>query len=124
MTSRLVVGLAVVLSGCSASKACGLIGDFVGSYEGDLQGDLTASVTENTDLDGEAVADFVLSGADDGDDVYANGAVDCSTGSLVVDLTDVDGGSLGEVTGTLGEGAGSGDWSLATGETGTWSYGG
>lgn len=123
MTSRWFVGLSVGLSGC-ATEACGLIGDYVGSYEGDLQGDLSASISENADVDGEAIADFVLSGGDERDDVFAGGAVDCSTGSLVLDLRDVNDASIGEVTGTMSEGKGSGDWSIFDGGlSGTWSYG-
>lgn len=123
MTTRWIL-VAAVATGCSAKESCDIIGEYAGEYAGDLEGELAASITESTDIDGEAVADFVLSGADGGEDVYANGIVDCSTGSLVVDLRDVDGNSMGEVSGTLEEGSGSGDWSLVSGETGTWSYGG
>lgn len=106
-------------TGCEG-QLCALLGSFVGAYEGDLEGSLDAEIAENPD-DAE-FADVSLTLTGNGSVFSGVGKVKCTDGDLVLDLTDVDGASVGEVTGLLSEGTGSGDYSLFGGGGGTWSY--
>lgn len=108
-----------VLGGCEG-QICALLGQYVGGYQGDAEGELSADVGEIEGSDDVNVT-FVL--ANDPDDFNGEAKVSCTDGQLVMDLTDIDGLKVGSVDGLLGEGKGSGGWSLLSGLTGTWSYG-
>jgi hypothetical protein len=113
-----LVAPALVLSGCEA-QICALLGSFEGVFQGDAEGTLDALITESDDAEMADVS-FSLSSAIG---LFEGSAqVNCNDGDLVIDLSDVDGVNVGEVTGVLGEGTGSGGYSLLSGETGTWEY--
>lgn len=108
----------LLLGGCEA-QLCALLGAFAGSFDGDASGTLDALVA-GTDDPEKADVSFTLTSAIG---VFEGSArVNCSDGELVLDLSDAEGLKVGEVTGLLGEGEGSGEYALLSGETGTWAY--
>jgi hypothetical protein len=116
----LVLVLPAMLGGCEG-QLCALLGEYQGSFEGDLQGQLDAVLSEDPkNGDTQALVDFTLSTVDT--ELSGNGHVMCEDGELTLDLRDLDGTKVGDVDGLLGDGEGSGDWSLLTGEKGTWHY--
>jgi hypothetical protein len=114
----LIAPALVVLGGCEA-QICALLGSFEGVFEGDAEGSLDALITGSDDGESADVS-FTLTSAIGLFDGEAK--VDCTDGDLVLDISDVDGVKVGEVTGVLGEGTGAGGYELLTGEKGTWEY--
>lgn len=106
-------------TGCEGSL-CSLLGTFAGAFEGSLEGTLDAVIEE--DPDNSDVADVSLTLTGNGSVFSGVAKVNCTDGELVLDLTDVDGASVGDVTGLIGEGTGHGDYTFVSGEVGTWSY--
>lgn len=111
--------LTTLLAGCqSANDICAtFLGEFSGTFDGDASGELTLTVTEGDG--GAAIVSLTLEG-----EVFSavgNGEVQCEDGELVVTLIDNDGNEIGEFTGSMIDEAG--EWSLGTGESGTWSFG-
>lgn len=112
----------VVWSGCE-SEVCGLLGEYSGSFEGDAEGVVQLAVTEDdANPPDQATAGMTLLSDDGSVSADGVGTLTCSSGELVVDLRDIDATSIGEAAGTVAEdGTGGGEWSLVTGDAGTWS---
>lgn len=108
----------LVSAGCE-SQICAFIGEFTGAYEGAASGEMQADVTESDESDVVNV-NFLLK--NDPDDFSGSAKVSCTDGELVMDLTDVNGLTIGNVTGTIAEGFGSGGYTLDAGGEGTWEY--
>ena len=107
------------LTGCEA-QICALLGSFSGVFEGDASGTLEALITEDPDDAEMADVNLTLTSANG---LFEGAAkVRCTDGELILDLTDVEGVKVGDVTGSIEEGTGHGDYGLLTGETGTWEY--
>jgi hypothetical protein len=112
--------LATLLAGCdSANDVCAtFLGDFTGTFEGDAAGDLTITVTDGEDAE-HAIVALTLEG--DQFAAVGDGEVHCEDGELIVTLYDDAGNEIGSFTGSMIDEAG--EWSLGTGESGTWSFG-
>ncbi|MEZ4239103.1 MAG: hypothetical protein R3F59_23715 [Myxococcota bacterium] len=108
----------LLLCACE-EQICALLGAFEGAFSGDLEGSLEALVSEDPDS-GAADVHLTLTSATG---LFEGSAkVDCVDGDLILDLRDVEGTSVGTVTGQIEEGQGHGAYELLTGETGTWEY--
>lgn len=119
---RKVLWTLPLLVGCEG-QLCGLIGQYDGEFGGDLQGELVATISEDPDdRKANALADFVLTTADAA--IEGDGAVQCESGELTLDLRGLDKEKIGFVTGLLTDGEGHGDWDLFPPDEkhGTWFY--
>ena len=110
-----------VLAGCE-SELCALLGEYQGGFEGDAEGAVVLVVEEDPENPGQATAGMTLDAEDGSLQGDGSGIVTCSSGELTVDLRDgLTGAEIGEATGTLAGDGGGGDWSLLSGESGTWT---
>jgi hypothetical protein len=108
-----------LLASCSANDICQtFLGDYSGTFDGDASGSLTLTVQPDDSAD-NAVVEITLEG--EAFSAVGNGLITCEDGELTVTLTDEDGNALGTFTGSMIDEAG--EWSLGTGESGTWSFG-
>ena len=114
--SRLLPLLVTFLAGCSGN-VCDYIGNYAGTFAGDASGSVTLTVTDGGE-EGKAIATITLEG--DEFSAIGNGEVHCDDGELVVTLLDDEGNEIGSFTGEMLADAGSGEWELGTGESGTW----
>ncbi|MFN7143819.1 MAG: hypothetical protein ACK4YP_08600 [Myxococcota bacterium] len=106
-----------LLAGCSSvNDLCGtFLGNYTGTFDGDASGTLDIAI-QLDDSDDSAVVELTLEG--DEFSAVGNGTVACEDGELVVTLFDDAGNEIGTFTGSMIDEAG--EWSLGTGESGTW----
>ncbi|MEQ1508693.1 MAG: hypothetical protein ABMB14_41080 [Myxococcota bacterium] len=121
MIRRLLVIAPIVAGGCEA-QLCALLGEYAGQYEGDLSGEVNAAIADAGGGEADVHLELHSGEGDDATALFGDSKVSCDDGELTLDLSAADGEAIGTVTGLLEGGAGHGDWSLLSGETGTWSY--
>lgn len=104
------------LTGCQ-EILCPLIGEFGGRFTGDAEGDVMIEVVEGMDEE-DAEASIRLSAPPL--DVFGSAVIDCDMGMFSARLETVDDPDFGQFSGLLGQSDGTGEWSFASGESGTW----
>ncbi len=112
----LILAPLVLLTGCS-DVLCPLLGEFGGRFIGDAEGDVEIDIVAGED---EGMAEASLRLTAPPLDVFGAAVIDCDNGMFSARLETVDNPDFGDFSGLLDEDLGSGEWSFATGESGTW----
>lgn len=112
----LIAAPLLLLTGCQ-DLICPLLGEFGGRFVGDATGDVSIDIMAGEE-DEMAEASIRLSAPPL--DVFGSAVVDCDNGKFSARLETNDNPDFGEFSGLLGEEAGEGEWSFASGESGTW----
>ncbi|MEM6994082.1 MAG: hypothetical protein AAF721_26450 [Myxococcota bacterium] len=112
----LIVVPFVLLTGCS-DVLCPLLGEFGGRFVGDAEGDVNIDVVAGED---EEMAEASIRLSAPPLDVFGTAVIDCDMGMFSARLETTDNPDFGEFSGLLGEDLGEGEWSFASGESGTW----
>ena len=100
----------------ACGNVCDLIGSYTGTYEGDANGNVTLAITDDK---GDTLITVQLAG-----DLAAgaSGTVGCTDGTFDYSLTDADGATVGDISGTVDSTqSASGDFTTTDGGSGTWS---